>query len=96
MYARVTVSLIPLDKIDERLKNTRETTLPAAKKTKGYKGYLSLFDRETGERVTVSLWDSEEDMKASEKGYYAEAVKRGQGSGAKRISQKNYVVGIKD
>jgi heme-degrading monooxygenase HmoA len=95
MYARVTNNMVPKDKLDEQIKSVKET-LSEAKKAKGYKGYLHLRNLETGEVLTVSLWDTEADMLASEKGYFAEAVKRATTIGSKPLSRKYFVVGIKD
>ncbi len=96
MFARVTNNMIPKDKIDEQIKSITQIGWPTAKKTKGYKGYLYLRNPETGEILTVSLWDTEENMLASEKGYYAEAQKRGETMGSKNLSKKYFVVGLKD
>ncbi len=96
MYARVTNNMIPKDKVNDQIKSIMEIGWPNAKKTKGYKGYLYLRNPETGEILTVSLWDTEKDMLESEKGYYAEAQKRGDTMGSKNLSKKYFVVGVID
>ena len=70
MYARVSASSVPKGQFDEASKLVRETIWPATKKQKGYKGYLNLRNTETGEGMTISLWDTEKDMIASEKTFY--------------------------
>jgi heme-degrading monooxygenase HmoA len=97
MFARVTTSSMPKDKIDENSKFMAENTFPGSKKQKGYKGFLTMTNPETGERVTVSLWDTEADMKASEKAsYFIKSRKMVAATGAKILSTKYYTVGIKD
>ena len=66
MYARhVTVHGSP-DRIDEGVRSVRDHVLPVLQGCAGFKGQLLLIDRATGEAIGISLWDSEENMKASE------------------------------
>ena len=45
--------------------------VPAAKEEQGFRGALLLTDDYTGESVSISMWESEDDMHASEtSGYY--------------------------
>ena len=75
MFARVTVSQIKVDKVDETIKIVEESVLSAAKSQKGYRGAYLFTDRKTGKGLMISLWDSEEDAVASEEsGYYQEQV----------------------
>jgi heme-degrading monooxygenase HmoA len=75
MYARVTIANTKPDKFDEALKIIRDSILPAAKKQKGFKGFLDLGDKNTSKGILIVLWDSEADMKAGESsGYYREQV----------------------
>ena len=66
MHARhVTVKGSP-DKIDEGIRSVREQVLPVLQGCEGFKGQLLLVDRKKGEAIGISLWDSEENMHASE------------------------------
>ena len=66
MYARhVTVSG-SADKIDEGIRSVREQVLPVLQGCAGFRGQLLLVDRDKGEAIGISLWDSEEEMRASE------------------------------
>ncbi len=50
-------------------KNTqilRERALPAARELPGFKGLLSLADRESGKGITITLWESEAALQKSE------------------------------
>jgi heme-degrading monooxygenase HmoA len=66
MYARVSTIQGSTDRIDEGIERIRETTLPEVKQIEGYKGIVSLVDRQTGKGVTFTLWESEEALRASE------------------------------
>lgn len=71
MFARVTITEGPPDKIDDAVRIAKETIYPAAKKTKGFKGMYVLVDRKTGKQMAFTLWDTEADLDAS-----AESAKR--------------------
>lgn len=63
MFARVTSG-----KGDPELivKNIKEMALPAAKNMEGFKGLLSLVDRESEEVFTIAFWQSKEALQKSE------------------------------
>ena len=66
MYARhVTVQGSP-DRVDEAVRSVRDDVLPVLKDCAGFKGQLLLIDRSKGEAIGISLWDTEENMNASE------------------------------
>jgi hypothetical protein len=66
VHARhVTVKGSP-DKVDEAIRSVREQVLPVLQGCDGFKGQLLLVDRTKGEAVGISLWDTEENMNASE------------------------------
>jgi hypothetical protein len=66
MYARhVTVHGSP-DRVDEAVRMVRDQVLPVLQGCAGFKGQLLLIDRDKGEAIGISLWDSEENMLASE------------------------------
>ncbi len=79
MYARVTSFQGSPESVDTSLKVMREQILPQARDIAGFKGVLSLVDRETGKGLTATFWESEEAMKASEE---AANQLRGQAVGA--------------
>jgi heme-degrading monooxygenase HmoA len=66
MYARhVTVHGTP-SRMDEAVRSVQERVLPVLKECAGFKGQLLLVDRDKGEAVGISLWDTEDNMRASE------------------------------
>ena len=66
MYARhVTVHGSP-DKVEAAIASVQNNVLPVLQGCAGFKGQLLLVDRAKGEAIGISLWDSEENMNASE------------------------------
>jgi heme-degrading monooxygenase HmoA len=59
------MEMLPMNVV-EAVRIYQELVVPAAKEEQGFKGTLLLTDSDTGEGVSISLWDSEEDMHASE------------------------------
>ncbi len=75
MFARLTITRISPDRVDELVKRYKESVIPAAKQQKGYKGAQVLMDRKTGNGMAITFWESEEDAVANEKNrYYQEQV----------------------
>lgn len=66
MYARVTRSKVQPERVDEALSWFEQSALPQAESTPGFAGALELFDRETGQALTVTLWETAEARTASE------------------------------
>ena len=48
------------------LRLVRERVLPVVRAIPGFSGYLALTDRERGEVLVLTLWASEQQMRASE------------------------------
>jgi hypothetical protein len=66
MYARhVTVKGDPAN-VDEVVRTQHDVVLPVLRECSGFRAQLVLIDRAEGEAIGLSLWDSEEDMSASE------------------------------
>lgn len=72
MHARVTVSQIQPSKLEQGVSIMRDSVVPAIEQQKGFKGLLALTDPRTAKAITISLWETEEDMKAAEdpRNYY--------------------------
>ena len=66
MYARLLRFQTKIDKVNQASKIFRESVIPLCQKQKGYKGALFLADRETGDCVPITLWETEKDMLATE------------------------------
>jgi heme-degrading monooxygenase HmoA len=66
MFARILRIQIKIDQIDDASKLFKESVIPLCKNQKGYKGSFFLADRETAQCIAITLWESEEDMMATE------------------------------
>jgi hypothetical protein len=97
MFARVTTSIAPKEKIEALNKYWKEIQLPSVKKEKGYKGLLFINNPENGEQLLISLWDTEADMLAhGKKSSTLDRAKQAKAEGVNIIGTKSYTVGIKD
>jgi len=75
MFARTVVMQGRPETIDEAKRIFSESVIPAAKQQKGFKGLLYLTDPVTGKGMSVTLWETEADMKAGEgSGYLQEQI----------------------
>lgn len=66
MWARVSTYRGQPEAIDEDFEYVRDNILPKARQMPGFRGVLGLGDRATGRTMSITLWDSEQDMRASE------------------------------
>ncbi len=75
MYARVVSGQYQSGKMDEGVELFRNSLAPAARQQQGFKGLLGLVDRATGKGMSITLWETEADLKASEaSGYYQQQL----------------------
>lgn len=68
MWARVTTVQGDPDKLDFMLEDLENHVMPEVRKLRdqGYRGLYVLTDRTSGRGLTMTLWDSEESLRASE------------------------------
>ena len=66
MFARVTTFQGSPDRIDEAARRLQEQAVPFARQLSGFKNACWLADRQTGQVLVVTLWESAEAMRASE------------------------------
>lgn len=52
--------------VERQLKVLRENVLPSARQLDGFSGVISMGDQRSGKAVTLTFWESEEAMRASE------------------------------
>jgi len=71
LHARVvSMEMLPIN-VGEAVRIYQDRVVPAAREQEGFRGALMLTDPVTGEGLSISLWNSEEDMHASEaSGFY--------------------------
>jgi heme-degrading monooxygenase HmoA len=66
VFARVSTFTGTSDEIDKAIREVQQNVLPRTEQLDGYKGAYFLVDRENGKSLAVTLWESEEAMRASE------------------------------
>ena len=66
MHARVTTIQGSPDKMDDATSHIQEQTLPQLQKMEGFKGFVSLGDRQSGKVLGVAFRESEEALRATE------------------------------
>ena len=52
--------------LDETIRNAEQSILPEVRELDGWKGAIALVDRQTGTTKLITLWESEEALRASE------------------------------
>lgn len=71
MHARVVTGQFEPDKIEEAIRIYRDSIMPVTKQQKGFKGAIFLTDTNTRKSLSITLWETEDDLKAGmTSGYY--------------------------
>jgi heme-degrading monooxygenase HmoA len=65
MFARVATIEAKPNKVDDSIRYFRENVIATAKKFQGFKEAYLMVDRKTGKTMSVVLWETEKDLKAS-------------------------------
>ncbi len=76
MHARLTTRQIEPDRIDEAIGIYRDTVVPTVSQQQGSKGGLVMTDRGTGKVMTISLWETEADLRAYEPSSATDALSK--------------------
>ena len=77
MHARVSTRQIQSGQMDEAVRILRDQTQPVVLGQSGFKEGLVLADRNTGKLITISLWETEADLRANDPPGYVDAVGAG-------------------
>jgi len=94
VYARVSTSEGSPQQIDEGLRYLREEILPTGKDDPGFKGLIALADRNSGKTLSITLWESEEEMGATEQDANQLRSAWEESSGQQIASVESYEVGL--
>ena len=70
MYARVLMAQPEPGKTDELIQLIRDSVIPEVKQEVGFKGLLLLNERATGRGISITLWETPVDLRASETSGY--------------------------
>ena len=75
MHGRVVSVQVEPEDLGKAISIYRESVIPAAQEQKGFRSALLFTDSGTGKAVSITLWDSEDDLiKGQESGYYQEQI----------------------
>jgi heme-degrading monooxygenase HmoA len=66
MYARLSTLEGSPNGIEQAIASVRDEVWPGAQALDGFKGMTAFVDRATGKMMAVTLWETEEALKASE------------------------------
>ena len=66
MHARMSTLEGSPDELDEGLRDVKERALPVLQQQDGFKGFIALANRQSGELIGITFWESEQAMQASE------------------------------
>lgn len=94
MFARVSTFTGTSDEIDKAIREVRENVLPRTEQLDGYKGAYFLIDRENGKSLAVTLWESEEAMRASEDAANSLRSEIAESLGTQMVGVERYEVAI--
>src|SRR5436305_1705214 len=68
MYARMSrIAGLPPERIDEARQYFEQQELPALEHQKGFDGVLVMVDRADGRATAITFWQTQEDMRASDR-----------------------------
>jgi hypothetical protein len=65
LYARVNETQWNPERVDEGIKLTEETIIPAYERHPGFRGYFLLTEPGGAGAMAITMWDSEENMESS-------------------------------
>jgi heme-degrading monooxygenase HmoA len=96
MFARVSTLNGPPDLLEASLAVIRQEVLPAFRERPGFKGILSLVNPERGTSITITFWQSEADMHASDKEAQSLRAAAAEAGDDQILSVERYEVGLYD
>ena len=68
MHARLSrFAGLPPERLDQTVDEFREQQLPELERQAGYKGVVVMLNRSSGQAAALSFWESEDDLRASDK-----------------------------
>ncbi len=96
MFARVSTFQGPPDQTAEGIRVAREQILPVARLQDGFKGIYLLFDHESGRSLSITLWETEEDMRASEEAALRARTESAEATGDVIVGVERYEVALQE
>jgi heme-degrading monooxygenase HmoA len=94
VFARVWTFTGTSDEVDEPIRQVRENVLPRTEQLDGFKGAYFLVDRQNGKSLTVTLWESEEAVRASEEAVNSLRSELADALGTQMVGVERYEVAV--
>jgi heme-degrading monooxygenase HmoA len=94
VFARVSTFTGTSDQMDEAVSQLRESVVPRLEQLDGYRGTYLLVDRQNGKSLSVTLWESEEAMRASEDAANALRSEAADAFGTQMVGVERYEVAV--
>ncbi len=66
MFARVSELTAPVDQVEQAIDGFKQQVVPAVRGMNGFSRAYLLVDRSSGKSLAITVWESEEAMRASE------------------------------
>ncbi len=96
MHARMFAFEGSTEEIDAAVKLARDEILAIERQMPGFRGLILLSDKEAGKLVSVSLWETEEQMQQSEASARMLTRVGAQSIGGKRVAAEPFDVALLD
>lgn len=96
MFARVSTFRGTSDRTTEGIRVAREQILPIARLQEGFRGIYLLHEPESGRSISITLWESEQDMSSSEEAARRAREQSATASGDAVISVERYEVALSE
>jgi hypothetical protein len=94
VFARVSTFRGDPAQIDQGINYIRESVLPSVRPDEGLEGVYHLVDRQSGKAISITLWESEEAMRATEEEANQLRAEIANAANATIESVETYEVGI--
>jgi hypothetical protein len=82
------------ERLDEGTRLAQEEILPEARQLRGFRGVVSLIDREHGRTKLITLWESDEALRASEEHANKLRQRAAEGAASRISGVERYEVGL--
>jgi heme-degrading monooxygenase HmoA len=92
--ARVSVLEGSPERLDEGTRYAQEEILPQVRNVSGFKGIVSLIDRERGQTKQITLWESDEALRASEEQANQFRQQVAEGAASRVVGVERYEVAL--
>ena len=92
MFARVTTVQGQADRLDEGVRTFQEQTLPLIQGQPGFQGVYLLADRQQGQALAISLWESQAAMQQTEQAVAQQRTQAAQQMGGPEPTVDRYEV----